>query len=482
MGLRACDELSCVPDRRSPHHLIQVKMEGARPCTIIRMKCEWRKYLTVRAPRYTSYPSALRFDDSVGAADYAERLALIGLYEPLNLYVHIPFCSRLCWYCGCNARVENRYDRVLDYVDALTGEIGLVGRLLGGRGRPVSIHFGGGTPNLLLTDDLARILDAIERELGLTDAARLAIELDPRLLREADIERLAALGFTRMSLGVQDFNAEVQRAINRMQSFELIESCVSAMRQAGIDDVAFDLVYGLPKQSLETFAVTISHAIMLAPDRMSVFGYAHLPAALPRQRKIRDEELPDPSMRSELAELADEMLCAAGYLRVGFDHYAKPHNSLARAAQSGKLRRNFQGFTDDGAETTIGFGASAISFVKGLYAQNQKTVRDYRAAVGRGALPVMKGVVRTPRDELAARTIERLLCAAEADLSGLFAALAPGERARILDALERLERDGVIRREGPVLTIHPDAWFLSRAVAAALDPVETGLSLAAQAV
>lgn len=446
------------------------------------MKREWRNYLGVRAPRYTSYPSALSFNASIGADAYADRLSAIGLYEPVGLYVHIPYCRKLCWYCGCNARVENRYERIASYVDALVEEIALVGGVLAGRGRPASIHFGGGTPNLLPANDLARVLDAIERELGLTDAARLAIELDPRLSTEADIFRLAALGFSRMSLGVQDFDGDVQRAINRIQSFDLIEANVSAMRLAGIDDIAFDLVYGLPKQTQQSFAASLSKAISLAPDRMSVFGYAHLPAALPRQRKIKDADLPGAEMRAELAELADEMLGEAGYLRVGFDHYAKPHNSLSHAMRTGKLRRNFQGFTDDVAETTIGLGASAISFVKGLYAQNEKTVKDYVAVLAEGRLPVMKGVIRTPRDEIAARTIERALCSAETDLTHLFAALSPAEQDRIDAALDRLEADGVIRRAGLLVKIRQDAWALSRVVAAALDPREFGLSPVAQAV
>lgn len=241
------------------------------------MKDRWLKYLSRQAPRYTSYPSALRFDGSVDSDLYAEKLRSVGQYEPLSVYVHIPYCRQLCWYCGCNMRVENNYERIRTYVTALLDEIRMVGGVMSGRGRIASVHFGGGTPNILVADDLASILDVIEGEFGLTDDARLAIELDPRLLRKGDVRWLADLGFHRMSLGVQDFDIGVQWAINRVQRFEMVASCVRDMRDAGVTDISFDLLYGLPKQSLESFGDTIDKAISLSPDRMAIFGYAHLP-------------------------------------------------------------------------------------------------------------------------------------------------------------------------------------------------------------
>lgn len=367
-------------------------------------------------------------------------------------------------------RVENSYPRALQYLDALLDEIRMVGGLLGGAGRPVNVHFGGGTPNFLIADDLKRILDTIELELGLTDDARLAIELDPRLIRDDDMFRLATLGFSRMSLGVQDLDPDVQKAINRIQSFDLVENCVSSMRQAGINDISFDILYGLPKQTPKSFAATMAKVIALSPERLSVFGYAHLPAALPRQRMIREEDLPDEIMREELAAIADDMLVAAGYARIGFDHYAKPDNPLAIAAWEKRLRRNFQGFTDDIAETSIGFGASAISFAGGLYAQNAKSVRDYCAIVNARRLPVAKGVARTAADEAFARAVSRLLCDFETDLAGVFAALPPSESDRIERTLETLRQDDLIRRQGTVIAMNPEARGLCRAVAAAIDP------------
>ncbi len=436
------------------------------------MKNEWRKYLAARAPRYTSYPSALHFDRSVSREDYADRLSAVELYEPLSLYVHVPFCKKLCWYCGCNMRVENDYGRALRYVCALAKEISLVGRRLGGAGRPRSVHFGGGTPNYLLVDEIADILQAIELEFGLTDDSNLAIELDPRLIRDDDISRLATLGFQRMSLGVQDFDREVQLAINRVQSFEMIESAVGEMRRAGINDISFDLLYGLPKQTLASFRDSLEKTIALAPDRVSIFGYAHLPAALPRQRLIDSDSLPGADLRADLAEQADEALIAAGYRRIGFDHYAKPDNALAVADREGRLRRNFQGFTDDLALTTLGFGASAISSVNGLYAQNEKSLTGYYDDLAAGLLPVARGVELTAAETAIAGAIQDLLCKGSANIAPVLAAVSTEEAGQICIRLEALEADGLIYWGGNVVQIDAAARPLSRCVAMALDPYE----------
>jgi oxygen-independent coproporphyrinogen-3 oxidase len=438
------------------------------------MKPEWRKYLGVRAPRYTSYPSALHFDEQATAADYQKRLSEVGLYEPLSLYLHIPFCKQMCWYCGCNMRVENDYARALRYVRALNTEIQLVGRHLAGAGRPLSVHFGGGTPNFLRITEIGDILGAIELALGLTDSTRLAIELDPRLVADGDIARLAALGFNRMSLGVQDFDAGVQTAINRVQSFDMIESAVGEMRWVGVNDISFDILYGLPKQTRLTFTETMAKSIALSPDRVAVFGYAHLPSALPRQRLLDETLLPPEELRADLAGLADYMLVAAGYRRVGFDHYAKPDNLLARADLEGRLRRNFQGFTDDLADTTLGFGASAISYVGGLYAQNAKTLGDYYRRIDRQELATARGLILTPREITIGRTIREILCRSEADIAALLSSLSPQEANGVCARLDALEADGVISWSGDVVILAPEARPLSRVVAMALDPYEPG--------
>lgn len=446
------------------------------------MKPSWRKYLNGRAPRYTSYPSALHFDSRVTGEVYAKALSRVSLYDPLSLYVHVPFCKQLCWYCGCNMRVENRYERALSYVDSVICEARLVSAVLQGRGRPVAMHFGGGTPNFLEVEEIGRILDAVECEFGLTDDARLAIELDPRLIKPGDIKRFAELRFSRISLGVQDFAPRVQRAINRIQTFDLIESCVSEIRQAGIADLSFDLLYGLPCQNLETFSDTIEKTIALAPDRVSVFGYAHLPSVLPRQKMIRDADLPAPDLRAELAAKADEMLIGAGYARIGFDHYAKPGNSLFDAARAGVLRRNFQGFTDDIATTMIGLGASAISFVSGVYAQNAKTVKQYAALIAEGRLPTERGIIRSARDEVYAQLISELLCQREVSLKKAAEILPQEEIDNILQQLSEFAREGIVILENGRARIAPEAWELSRAVAASFDPYSQEAPAFARAV
>lgn len=379
-------------------------------------------------------------------------------------------------------RVENNYQRALGYVDALLDEIRIVGGFLSGNGRPVSVHFGGGTPNYLSPEDLGRILNTIELELGLTDDAGLAIELDPRLVRKDDIMSLAAQGFSRMSMGVQDLEPAVQQAINRVQSYDVVEAGVSAMRQAGVNDISFDLLFGLPKQTANSFAATIAKTIALAPDRVSVFGYAHLPAALPRQRLIKSDDLPDEALRRDLAAIADDMLTSAGYQKVGFDHYAKPDNALAVAAREQRLRRNFQGFTDDVAETTIGFGATAIGFVNGLYTQNEKDVRAYCEAVKERRLPAARGVERTKRDQAVAEAISALLCCFTTDLAPVLSLTSASDVTRIESNLDALESDGVICRDGTIITMRENARSLSRTVAAAFDPYIYTQKTIAQAI
>jgi oxygen-independent coproporphyrinogen III oxidase len=446
------------------------------------MKDAWRKYLDNRTARYTSYPSALHFDASVTGDDLAAKCREIDLYAPISLYVHVPFCRQLCWYCGCSMRVENHYSRALDYVDAMIAEIAMHAAALKGRGRPASIHFGGGTPNYLQGEDVARILSAIEAQLGLTDSAHLAIELDPRLLRRRDIELFAGLGFNRFSLGVQDFDPAVQAAINRLHGFDLVEACVSEIRAAGVDDLSFDILYGLPRQTLASFSDTLRKVVALGPDRVSVFGYAHLPSAFPRQRLIDERELPDSAMRAEMAELADRRFTEAGYRRVGFDHYARPGNSLARAAASGRLKRNFQGFADDPSTTILGVGASAISFVDGLYAQNEKNIGAYVEHVKRGESPISRGLMRTRRENIIAAAIGDLLCGMTADVGEVLRAAAPGEALRICAALERFEADGVIIWHGDRISMAEEAFMLARSVAAVLDPYAAPAAEMAMAV
>ncbi len=271
----------------------------------------------------------------------------------------------------------------------------------------------------------------------------------------------------------------MQAAINRIQSFDLVESAVGEMRRVGVDDISFDILYGLPKQTGESFEQTVAKTIALSPDRVAVFGYAHLPSALPRQRLIDEDALPAAEVRVDLAAIADDMLVAAGYRRIGFDHYAKPDNPLARADIERRLRRNFQGFTDDLAETTIGVGASAIGCIDGLYAQNAKELPDYYARIGRGELATSRGLALSPRERTIAAAIRDLLCLGEADVSAALARLSPHEANAVCGRLDALETDGVIEWRGDVVTLAADARPLARVVAMALDPYEARAGAAA---
>ncbi|MDZ7627961.1 MAG: oxygen-independent coproporphyrinogen III oxidase [Parvularculaceae bacterium] len=434
------------------------------------MKDAWRKYLGGRGARYTSYPSAIHFDASVTGEDLAARFRSVSLYAPISINVHIPFCRQGSWFCGCLKHARKDHSRALDYINALIAEIAMHASALQGRGRPVSVHFGGGTLNYLSSVDIARVLDAIEGQLGLTDDAHLSIELDPRHLRRQDIDAYVALGFDRFSLGVQDFDPDVQMAVNRIQDYDLIEACVAEMRCAGVDDLSFDVLYGLPLQTVRTFESTLDKVIALGPDRVSVSGYAQAPAAFPHQPMISSESLADAALRAELAELADRRFTGAGYRRIGFDHYTRPDNTLACAAASGRLKRNFQGFADDPSPTILAVGASAISFVNGLYAQNEKDLDAYVERVRRGVSPVGCGLLRTQGDSVVAAAIGDLLCELSADVGDVLRVAAPAEALRVCGALDQLEADGVIAWQGDRIQVAEEAFLLARAVAAALDP------------
>lgn len=439
------------------------------------MRESWTPLLTQALPRYTSYPTAVEFHEGVGTSERAQALELISLYEPISLYVHVPFCAKLCWYCGCHMTVSNNAERVQRYVQALLAEIVRVGEQLDGRGRVVSVHFGGGSPNFLAIDMLAAILDAIERNIGLTDGAAIAIELDPRLSDPIQARGLAALGVNRVSLGVQDTDTTVQQQINRVQALSHIAAVTGALRQAGIADVGFDLIYGLPAQTPDTVARTVENVIALNPDRLAVFGYAHVPHLRPHQRMIDESLLGDARMRLALAEQMTGQLCEAGYLEIGFDHFARPHTVIAKAMASGRLNRNFQGFTEDPASSLIGFGASAISMFEDTYTQNEKHIGRYREQTLTLGASVARGVLLSREDRLRRAIINDLLCRLRCDISarceeyrvpidrlaGSFARLAPLFDAEIIEDRSRL------------VIIRPEARKLSRLVAHAFDARST---------
>ncbi|WP_420142452.1 oxygen-independent coproporphyrinogen III oxidase [Sphingomonas sp.] len=367
------------------------------------------------APRYTSYPTAAEFGPSVGAAAQGEALAAVAPGTPVALYVHVPYCQAICWYCGCNTGPAGKPERQARYLDTLKREAGMVAARM--RGRVVSIHFGGGSPNALRAKDLAALIGFLRTTFDSVERPEIAVELDPRFFDAAYAAALAAAGVTRACLGVQTFAADVQQRIGRIQPYWRVAEVVRGLRYAGIRHLTFDLMYGLPGQGPDDVAGTIEQAVGLHPDRIAMFGYAHMPALLPRQRAIDAAALPDTAARFAQSELARVMLIERGYDAIGFDHYARPADSLSQAAARGVLRRNFQGFTDEPGGAVIGLGASAISQYDGLLVQNEKHEQNYRARIEGGMLAGCRGIARGADERMRGDAIERLLCDGRVDLA-----------------------------------------------------------------
>ena len=422
-------------------------------------------------PRYTSYPTAPHFHAGIGAARAGAWLAALPAASRLSLYVHVPFCRSLCWFCGCHTRITNRAAPVARYLETLLAEIALAaGRL--GRGRPVAhIHLGGGSPSLLAPDELRRLAEALHRDFAIAPDAEFAIEIDPRTIDEARARALAEIGVNRASLGVQDFDPAVQHAVNRVQPFELTLRVVEMLRGRGIARLNLDLMYGLPLQTVGGFADTVERALALAPDRLALFGYAHVPWMKKHQALIDAAALPDAWQRWCQARAAERRLAAAGYAAIGLDHFARPEDPLARAAAAGTLRRNFQGYTADPADALIGFGASAIGALPQGYLQNESDLKAYAEAIAAGRFATVRGVAFTAEDRLRAAVIERLMTALAADTGAL--CRAHGFPEAHLDAafaaVDALAADGLAERSGRVVSIPAEARLFMRTVAACFD-------------
>ncbi|MFT4026208.1 MAG: radical SAM protein [Novosphingobium sp.] len=416
--------------------------------------------LATPVPRYTSFPTAAEFGPSVGPADFVR--ALEGADGDISVYVHIPFCEAICWYCGCNTGKANRGERLASYLDALHREIALVGERLPAGARVRRIAFGGGSPNAISPTAFVRLIMALTRSLPLVDPV-ISVELDPRTLDRQWVSALSGVGVTRASLGVQTFDPGLQAAIGREQPGELIERCTDWLRSAGITSLNFDLMYGLPGQDEAALVASLSRAITLEADRIALFGYAHVPHLVPRQRKIDARALPGTFARFRMAAVGQALLADAGYLGVGFDHFALPGDPLARAARTGQLHRNFQGFTDDGAPVLIGLGASAISSFSDLLVQNEKNSGRYRMMLSQDRLTATHGVRRGEEDRRRGAIIEGLLCHGRANLGlGLDAATA--------SRLEPLVANRLARIEGTHLIVTDIGLPYSRVIAATFDP------------
>ena len=430
-----------------------------------------RQYGQDRLPRYTSYPTAPHFGPAIGVADYRRWLRSIPTRRPASIYLHVPFCRSMCWYCGCHTSVMRRDEPIALYTSGLRTEAHLVAETIGQR-LPVShIHFGGGTPTIMAPEAFADLVGALRYSYFVLPDAEIAVEIDPRTLTEPMAEALGFSGVNRTSLGVQSFDPDVQRAINRMQSFEQTATCVERLRRAGIDKLNFDLLYGLPLQTVDSCLDTVAKCIELRPDRFSVFGYAHIPSFKKHQRAIDESMLPGSADRHLQSEAIADALVGAGYVRIGFDHFALPEDGLAVAKQDGRLRRNFQGYTDDCAETLIGLGASAIGRTPHGFVQNAVAIRDYLACVAEDRLAIVKGYAFTDDDRFRADIIERVMCDMAVDLSQIALSHGRDPQTAIVDRrrLESLIADGAITVDYGRVFLSHGAEFLVRSVAAAFD-------------
>ena len=432
-------------------------------------------------PRYTSYPTAPNFRAFTPAnhAWVAHRSSAKMPGAPLSLYVHAPFCANPCFFCGCTRVITRDPALIVHYLHVLLREIELQGALFGRR-RPIEqLHFGGGTPTYFSDEQLQVVLDQLERCFGFAPAAprEFSIEIDPRTVDAPRLARLVGMGFNRVSLGVQDFDPVVQAAVNRVQAPELTEDLVREGRSLGLRSISFDLIYGLPRQTLEGFGQTLERVITAQPDRISIYGYAHLPATFKAQRHIAAAELPDADARLELLRLAIGKLVAVGYVHIGMDHFARPGDELAQALEQRRLQRTFQGYSTRAGLDLVGVGMSSISHIDGAYSQNACGLGDYQAAIEAGNLATTRGLMLTHEDQLRAAVIERILCGRDVRYSVLSARFGIDARRHFRPALTRLAqagRDGLVELLPDRLRITPRGRYFLRAIAMPFDAYLAG--------
>lgn len=428
-----------------------------------------------RGPRYTSYPTALQFDEKFTADDYREQARISNeMANPLSIYVHIPFCQALCYYCACNKIVTRNAARVQHYLRSLHKEIGQQAKLFDARRKVEQLHFGGGTPTYLDADQLRSLFDCLHQHFTFdrSDQRQYSIEVDPRTVDRSRIRLLAELGFNRLSLGVQDFDPAVQRAINRMQTAEQIEALQAEARRSGFRSISFDLIYGLPHQDADSFDRTLDQVLGMRPDRLAVYNYAHLPGRFKGQRMIKDADLPSADTKLEILHHTIDKLTRAGYVYIGMDHFALPGDELVSAQRNRTLQRNFQGYSTHAACDLIGLGVSAIGSVGDCYVQNSPSTLEYEEQVGRGNLPVKRGLVRNTDDKLRADIIQQLMCYDElriADIEQAYGLDFADYFAAELAALEPLEKDGLIHEVCDNIRITPRGRLLLRSIAMVFD-------------
>lgn len=434
------------------------------------------KFAEVRAPRYTSYPTAPMFGPLDGKT-FGGWLENLPAEDELSLYIHVPFCRELCWFCGCHTEITSRQAPLERYLKTLLMEIDLAADRLGAGRQVRHLHFGGGSPTVLSPQQFTAIMDRIHARFTIAPDAELAVEMDPRTTEPDKIAAFAATGINRASLGVQDFDPAVQRAIHRIQPLEQVAKVIRWLKDAGIDHINMDLMYGLPRQHRSQFTRTIADALYFKPARISLFAYAHVPWMKKHQKMIDETALPSGEERLEMRATAERLFRAAGYIAIGMDHYARPDDSLSLAAKSGTLHRNFQGYTVDAAVALIAFGPSGISRLPAGYAQNDTDLKGWHQAILARRLPVIRGHTLTTEDRLYGEVIERLMCDGRIDLAG--AASRHGVKAHAFDSalgkLKQLAAEGVIEITGcnngtaPVIRVNADLPMAARLASACFD-------------
>lgn len=426
-------------------------------------------------PRYTSYPTAPQFRASFSEQEFHAAVDQSnGSGRPLSLYFHIPFCATLCFYCGCNKVVTNNTDRAMPYLERVAKELALQAQLFD-TSRPVTqLHWGGGTPTYISDEEMTWLMGATRQHfaLGDDDQVEYSVEIHPGKVSAATMGHLRNLGFNRVSMGVQDFNPRVQKAVNRYNSVEEVSSLVRALRQQNYRSISMDLIYGLPLQTLEGVRETLDQVIELAPDRLSLFNYAHMPHLFKSQRLIHEHELPSASEKLNILHMAIERLQAAGYVYIGMDHFAKPEDSLVLAQQAGELQRNFQGYSTHGHCDLLGFGVSSISSFGGVYLQNAKSVEDYQDILDRGQRPAVRGFTLSDEDRLRQWVINQLICHFHLDFAELEHRFGVDAQVKFADELRQLApmvEDGLLSLSAHGIQVHNSGRLLIRRICMVFD-------------
>ncbi|MDR3448927.1 MAG: oxygen-independent coproporphyrinogen III oxidase [Alphaproteobacteria bacterium] len=438
------------------------------------MQASTALWLGKPAPRYTSYPPAPFFHAEAGAADYRRSLQEIPAGQAVSVYIHIPFCRHLCLYCGCNTLITNRPQRIHAYMEALKREISLVAAITGRRALS-SLHFGGGTPNALPASDMLGLFEHLRAQFDFSAIREIAMELDPRLASREQVANLAACGVTRVSLGVQDFDPGVQAAIGRVQPYEMVAALCAQLRAAGIHHINFDLLYGLPRQTVGILTDTCRRAADLSPDRIALFAYAHVPALKKHQKALEPHGIPDMGQRLAMDQAARGILVSRGYEAIGIDHFARYGDSLAQAWRAGHLHRGFQGYMEE-AGTLLGFGASSISQTEAGYFQNERDERAYQSAVAGGDLPVHRGFLLSREDRVRRAIIGQLMCSLSCDIEAICRAFDyPVETfAATLEKMKPFEKGGIVARDGYALCLTTPHRMAVRVICSLFDAYTPG--------